>query len=635
VIDGEEIEKSSSYNNYGKLDFSWVWQNTLEKEMGKCRVFDISHIKSSIEGSREEIIADPDAKPAYSEIFRKANAVIITSSVKNPTEELISEAYKFISAGNVIILDMPSYRWNRLMEREIVPGDVEIKNISGDSGIDGISPRILPLTVSEHLEYMPLNTRIKEIDTVPDDLEVLFRIDGRPAFIQFGLSKGWVLFLFFDFAMQMTSIRQGIPSKSDYTVKKRLSHIPFIKESEDMAINGNMLKKLHPYADILEKFLFSAIEDLVSFPRLWYYPYKYDGVFMMTHDDEKRGKSKSMYMADEELSRGYRSTFFIICSPGVETRWKNAKKDIIKKGFDVQWHWNRFPDNFRIHKPEEQVENFKKLPGVNLTSCRIHFLNWGNHYTKPFRVMENLGISLDTTYGPNRGRGYLFGTGMPFHPIETDGNLFSLYEIPFQTQEDWAGVDIDYFRKLFKNSREIYHSVIIPIFHPHKVARGKGRDLWLGSFELAKEHKHWITTFSEFGDFYKKRCSIEMKTTDNGGRKPEVGGEDNEKNRIFETAQQFIWKNEENEKQITSSSDNNFSTNSGRMPSDIDNDLHYRIITDAGRRYILIPVGKLRNFNISFLRNLYFKNIPEEMEDIIALRISGKYLSMIQNISKK
>ncbi|MCD4786015.1 MAG: hypothetical protein K8T10_19515 [Candidatus Eremiobacteraeota bacterium] len=600
VIDGEEIDKSASYKDYGRLDFSRVWQNTLDKEMGNCKVFDISHIRSQERNSLPEEKDNPDSKLDYAGIFKKAAAVIFTSSVKNPPDDLISEACRFIKDGNLIVIEMPSPRWNGLMEREVVPRDVETSNISLDSGINRISPRILPLSTSDHLTHMPLTTRIMDIDSVPDDMEVLFRIAKKPAFVQYELDAGWIIFLFFDFGMQMTSICQGTPSKRDYSVKKHLSHIPLIKESEDLAIHENMLKKLHPYADILAKFFFAALEDLISFPRLWYYPYKHDGVFMMTHDDEKRGQSISMYMVEEEFSRKFTSTFFVICSPGVEKRWENADKDVIDKGFDIQWHWNRFPDNLQIYSPEEQIENFNKIPGVNLTSCRIHFLNWGNHYTKPFRVMEKQGVSFDSTYGPNKGRGYLFGTGMPFHPIDTDGSLFSLYEVPFQTQEDWAGVDIKYFEKLFKNSLDLYHSIIISIFHPHKVAKGKGRDLWLGSFELAKKYNHWITTFSEFGDFYKKRCKVEMKRSEDGERRTDAGG------RICRRDVP-VPINEERKSEI--------------KPGDPP----FRIITDAGRKYMLIPASKFRSFDIPFLKNLNFSNIPEEMEDVIAVRIPFKF----------
>lgn len=490
VIDKNYIKHRCSENDFLTADFSNAWLNTLEKETGKSTVFDTS------------------ADPAM--IFSSSPIIVVSSSVRDPSDEFMEKAKKFVSSGGILIVEMPSDKWNHVLERNFMPGGVGISPVNEESGLNRLSPRILPFPFIEYLEKMPLFTRILNMENVPDDMEILFNIGKTPGLVQLQHEKGWVLILMMDFAMQLTAMKQGIPTLPQYGVKERFGKVPLVIETEDLALNGNMLDNPVPYADIFEKFLMAAIEDLIFFPRLWYFPADYDGVFMMSHDDEKRGKKKSMYMVDEEGSRGFTSTFFATCPPGADSRWEKAEEDILGKGFDIQWHWNRFPDNIKIYSPEEQVENFSRITGTKLTSCRIHFLNWGNHYTEPFRVMDKLGILLDSSYGPNKAKGFVFGTGMPFHPMDTDGNLFSISEIPFQTQEDWAGVTTEYFGELLQNSSQLWHSVIIPLFHPHKTAMNEGRAMWLNTFHQARENNHWITTFSEFGDFWKKRCEIEM-----------------------------------------------------------------------------------------------------------------------------
>jgi len=497
VIDKNFIKRRSEENDFFRANFSMAWLNTLEKEMGKCSVF------------------SPAADPK--EIFSSASIVIISSSVRTPQEEFLEEAGNFVSNGGLLVVEMPSSHWNSIVGRKIFPDKEELSYTRLESGMNRISPRVMYYPFQEYLGQTPILTRILEVQDIPDDMEVLMYINQHPGIIQAGVDKGWILFLMFDFQMQLTALRQGIPSDPGYKVGKRFGRIPFIIESEDLLLDGKMIDTPYPYADILEKFLFLALEDLVFLPKLWYFPFEFDGVFLMSHDDEKRGKKKASYMLKDELLRGYTSTFFVTCPPGAEERWPNADRDIIGKGFDIQWHWNRFPDNMRVFSPEEQIDNFNNISGVNLTSCRIHFLNWGDHYTEPFRVMEKMGVFLDSSYGPNKGKGYPFGTGMPFHPLDTNGKLFSLFEIPFNTQENWGGVNIDYMKELLNNSAENYHSVIIPLFHPHKIAYNTGRDLWLGSFDLAKKYNHWITTFSLFGDFYKSRCSVEINRTSEWG----------------------------------------------------------------------------------------------------------------------
>lgn len=490
ITDNNYIQQRCSENEFLTADFSNTWINTLKKETGKTVVFDVS--------------IDP------ADIFSSSSIVIVSSSVRDPSDEFMEKAGEFADSGGILIIETPSIKWNRLPERNFIPDKAETAPLNQESGIKRPSPRILPFPFIDHLEKMPLFTRLLKIEDVPPDMEVLMNINESPGIIQLQYGKGWILFILFDFAMQLTALKQGIPTLPEYGIKERFGKVPLIIETEDLALNKNMLDNPVPYADILEKFLMTAIEDLTFFPRLWYFPENYDGVFLMSHDDEKRGRKKSMYMVEEEGKRGYTSTFFVTCPPGAERRWNKAREDILRKGFDIQWHWNRFPDNIKIYSPEEQIGNYNKITGTKLTSCRIHFLNWGSHYTEPFRTMEKAGILTDSSYGPNKGKGYVFGTGMPFHPMDTDGSLFSLWEIPFQTQENWKGVDVQYFENLLQNSSRWWHSIIVPLFHPHKTAKKEGREMWLNSFQQAEKNKHWITTFSEFAGFWKKRCEVEL-----------------------------------------------------------------------------------------------------------------------------
>jgi hypothetical protein len=485
VVNPETIEESASCNDFFMLDFSLTWKNSLEKEMGSCPVFNLN--------------SEPE------KIFSNPSAVIFTASCGDISSAVMTKTLEYAKSGGVVVLEIPSSDWKR-HDIGIAPSD-ESKDDNAGIFFSFKNTKIDPIAQPwiGAIEEMPLMAVVYDSGHLHADAEVMLYAGEKPAIVKMPMGKGWIIVLLFDFAMQITSVRQGIPSGEAFRVKKRLGRIPLIIETEDLVAEPFMLDNSAPYADILEKFLFNIIEELTPLPRLWYFPYQYDGVFLMSHDDEKRGKAKSMYMVEEESAKGFTSTFFATCPPGAGRRWENAKRDILDRGFDIQWHWNRFPDNFWIIPSGEQVKNFKEISGIPPTSCRLHFLNWGIDYDEPFKIMEENGVVIDSSYGPNRGKGYIFGTGMPFHPVKKNGELYNLYEIPFQTQENWGGVNIAYFEKLLKESGEAYHSVIVSLFHPHKIASGFGKKMWLGSFETAKKYNHWITTFSQFADFYIQR----------------------------------------------------------------------------------------------------------------------------------
>lgn len=502
LIDEKQIENRWQAESFDDGDFSKNWFCTVEKEIGIYKIFSLQD--------------DPDF------FFDTRFPVIATASVNNPPDNFINGAKRFLQKGGTIIIEMPSSIWSEILEED---GNAEVFNkelsnaviakVEGINLLDGIDEEILPPPFSSFLKETPINTRLMRIP-LNCQSEVLLTIDGAPGIIRKKSGSGFIVFLLFDMGMLLVSLKQGVPSGKTTALKKKSGRIPFVVETQDLTAHKSLLQSPHPYADILEKYFFAILECASSFPRLWYFPFQYDGVFLMTHDDEKRGYKKSKYMIEEEISRGYCSTFFVICDSKVKERWQEAKNYVESGMLDIQWHWNRFPDNIKVFSPQEQISYYESIPNVRLHACRLHFLNWGRNYTRPFQIMESLGVKLDTSYGPNQGKGYLFGTGLPYHPIAVDGSSFSLWELPFHTQEDWSGVDLAFIEKLLQQSRESYHSVVVPLFHPHKTALGKGRELWLGSFAAAEKQNHWITTFTKFGVFYENRCKIEININSNG-----------------------------------------------------------------------------------------------------------------------
>jgi hypothetical protein len=76
-------------------------------------------------------------------------------------------------------------------------------------------------------------------------------------------------------------------------------------------------------------------------------------------------------------------------------------------------------------------------------------------------------IQLDSSYGPDYNcRGYMFGTGYPFRPLDVNGLPFDLHELPYNHSEMESGVDGEYLRGLAERSASGDHTAIVSLFHP-------------------------------------------------------------------------------------------------------------------------------------------------------------------------
>jgi len=336
---------------------------------------------------------------------------------------------------------------------------------------------------------------------------------GRPAVTVRPLGKGNVLCVLFDISRQLLTLQQGKPSPG-FRVSNLRGHSK-VYDTPDLAASDSMVGSTTPFADVLERLLAATIESCIPLPRPWYFPYEYDGVGLMTHDEDWFG-DKSIFVSEEEASQNYSSTFFIIPS-GPTTR--EGLKKMQELGTDVQIHWNRETNRWLIvfKKAEgslkKQVEVTEEKSGKRPTICRIERLRWGRSYTRPFRIMEAQGLALDSSYGPagHAGKGYLFGTGLPFHPVDTNGLPFKIYELPIQVQVRYSGANASFIALLMNQSRCRYHEAINVLYHPADLLEGQpARYDWLQFSQIARQNNHALMTMSEFLQWWRDRRSITL-----------------------------------------------------------------------------------------------------------------------------
>jgi len=289
----------------------------------------------------------------------------------------------------------------------------------------------------------------------------------------------------------------------------------------------------YPYADILERMLFNIIDSYQPTVRWWYFPRTYDGAFIMTHDEESFG-DKSTYMSDYEESIGATSTFFMIS----DEITKNAIGRMLSQGIDVQLHWDRTRRNpnlfnyigfWRIRpfkRPyglKEQMRQLQsKISDGHISENRNHFLVWEGDYTQTFRILYAHNFLLDSTYGPDTPfYGYLFGTGMPFYPIDKNGLIIPVVEVPFldmdglRIENGKRSFDGQPMKKLIVDSKNLFHETLVFIFHTIGMACYPSVPYflaWLNIYDYAREHNHWITNFKEYLSFHNSRIQSSISS---------------------------------------------------------------------------------------------------------------------------
>ncbi len=469
--------------DFESTDWCYQWANLLEQETGGLSI------------ASPEMIGP--------EFLENISLVVITGAGAGDKYD-ISALRTWVEAGGVLIVEFPAGKLLELGGLEKLDDPTWIPNEISGAENDGL----------ERIGDIPLYTNCQSISPVEGTV-IKMSMDGEPVVFLREMGKGGVISFAFDVGRELTVLQQGIPDDGFRVVDKRGSE--GIVDSTDLLASTEHMVSDIPYADLLERWIISLVEEIRPMPRPWYFPFQHDGVVTMTHDEDWFG-DESCFVLEEERKSDYNSTFFIISKGPVTDEGLERMNNL---GGDIHIHWNR-----EVHRwlmvfrrgegsLEDQIEVLEdKLSdpgGVSL--CRIERLRWGNHYTRPFRIMEAQSIALDSSLGSagRTGKGYMYGTGLPFHPLDTNGEPFSLYELPFQIQAQYSGINQIYIDELLENSRNCYHQVINALYHPCDLVEGQpSRRDWLVFDELARKHNHALFTLSEFVLWWKSRGRINV-----------------------------------------------------------------------------------------------------------------------------
>jgi len=509
------------------LDFSFAWYNSLAQEIGPFSL--------QVTGA----FAPDDLQDVTLAVIPARSAVLL-----EPPQIALLQGW--IERGGSVIVEMPGPSWSQ------ITGITEPVLVGRSAkAVTAVSASPLQGEVGEHLLDVPLHSRMLRLDTVelPDDVgrrDVMLEIDGVPVHFHRPLGDGHVYVVAFDFGMAITALQQGMPER-DFTIlppeeiDDELGPDAAEEEAEDdeddenpytrpdvLVAHPRMRQTAVPYADLLERHVLYAPLRHRPTVRLWLFPETMLGGLVVTHEERGFG-DEAVYMAEHEAELGLTSTYLVSA-----TEMSNDGLDELDElGAEVGLAWHRngvdtiySPKGIGRLKPWrealsllEQRERLEGWAGRRVHAVRVHELAWDQHYTRSFRKIAAAGLYMDTSYGPSIENewGYLFGTGLPYYPIDLNGLPLPLYEFPFAIS-DAAGFgppDEDVVTKLVKQSRTGFHNLVTLDIDADAMAnqpRPETLENWMKALDLAREEEHWVTNLQEYALFYDNRRQAMIRT---------------------------------------------------------------------------------------------------------------------------
>jgi hypothetical protein len=507
VVSKEAIEKASRYTRFRKSDFSIAWYNTIFQEVGNCSVVDVSSLTLSSISSRRVVIVSKSA----------------SSRIDSEQKRYLRD---FLEGGNILILEVPDKNLSEL--GCFCSRGSKARKITGVSGVFG--------RIFKKLEGIPLNTKRYLLNFVSgrSDFRILLSVDDTPGIASRKVGEGILVVVAFDFARQIVAFQQGVPADDFSIIPRPAVELAKLLKDEskchglvfqkgklkrngknptDLLYNKKFFDADFPFSDLLEMFLLRVIESNAVIPKLSKSRTDTNGTLIVTHDEESYG-DRVTFMSDYEAKKRFTSTFFV--TPLSHISPKNIRR-MLAQGIDIQLHWLRF----RIFGVKlglaHQLRALKnRLPGgCEIMANRVHGLQIGKHYSRFFNELLDNGIVIDSTYGANSfGKGYLFGTGLPFYPVDDKGSMLNVLELPFQVYENHAGADVKFLKRLLRDCAKLYSNTIVALYHPEE----KPVNEWKKIFKLGRINNLWITNIKDYCNFMSGRSRTSLRSEVIGDR---------------------------------------------------------------------------------------------------------------------
>lgn len=487
---------AATASNFSDLDCSYSWFNALWHHYGAFATATLDSLSPQLLAGRAVVIVP--ARVAHES----------SSQVRQVLED-------FTRGGGQLVVEMPRQEWAHLTGLA-TSGEVrQARTITATEGLGFQGP------LREHLSDVPLSGRLlPAADLLPRPTgPVVFAVEEQPGYLIQPLGEGQVHAVLFDFACSLVALHQGRPTR-DLEFGPPGSD-PWLPSSIRVA-HERLLTAHVPYADLLQKALFGRLSEARPVPRLWPFPGKYRGALMTMLPSEDMPRAAIGY-ADWAHRNGAASTILATADGFTESQAALAREVSAQLG--LIWIVGQTrpalaepagigaiqPFLRELSLPQQQARLAQTIglsQGDSIRLVRTEKGLFQNHWSETFRVMAAAGLRVDASFGPSEPSqfGYLFGTGMPFYPIDERGLPLPILESPFVLHG--GSISSPRLQRMLGNSRTAFHQPLLVSLPADAMAKEPAAGILLGYRKLHEQgraYQHWVTTLGDYVDFLTAR----------------------------------------------------------------------------------------------------------------------------------
>ena len=500
VVDYDAFVQSPK--SFGEMVFSLAWLNTFQQEVGP-----VSHI---------------DAASFLETDLSRYNCIILTRSVAGQGS-WAPKVRSFLERGGTAVMEMPKDQLRAIASADGKGGIRTPQNVTYVKDLGN--------TWMEPLGALDLSSMTQLVGSAGplDDSQTYMTIDGIPVIYSKSYATGKVITLDFDYGMLITSLQQGRPL-DNFTIRNMRETRQI--ETSDLAQVDQLSI---PLADILERYLlFAVINDALPVTGFWPFFDGMEGALIVSQREGGSGDA-ALWMSNYESTFKATSTIFArsplrITDEGIDRVQQNHGE----LGLEFELNTAEMPHArepvgpfkfspvWRQYNIDEQTSVFKARLDSHtpLLSSQSRDGLWTPHYTRAFQMLSASGFRADASYrAPMDDPGYAFATGLPFMPIDTNGQVFNILEFPVLFPSLKTNEEAAILESLLKESASQHHEAIGVSFDTNLFSLNPDVDgfvVWQSIYQSATTHKHWIASIQNFLRFTRARINAELKSSYSG-----------------------------------------------------------------------------------------------------------------------
>ncbi len=481
---------AAAARSFDTLDCSYSWFNALWHQFGSFATAPADTLSPQLLAGHAAVVV-----PAR-----------VAAELSRPGREVLE---RFVRDGGQLIVEMPRDGWDHITGISTAGELRQARQITAVEGLGVYGP------MREHLVDVPLNGRLlpsAELAPRPGG-PVVFEVEEQPGMVIQPLGSGKVHSLLFDFACSLTAMHQGKPTREmEFGPPGSKDWLP----TSERVAHERLLSAHVPYADLLQKAVFRQLADTRPIPRLWPFPGNFKGALMTMHPAEGSPRGALGYA---DWSRKNDASSSILGTADRFTPHHVALAREVDAQLGLVWvigeERAHLTDSFgfgaiqpwarELSLPQQKARLEASIGGgTPLRLVRTEGGLWQTDWSSTFRTLAGAGLRVDTSFGPATATqfGYLFGTGMPYYPLDDRGLVLPIVEAPFVLSG--ASISESRLRRMLGNSRSAFHQPLLVNLPADAMAQEPSAGILLGFrslHEMGQEFEHWLTTISDFTDF--------------------------------------------------------------------------------------------------------------------------------------